>query len=82
MSIEGGSGNECSGRSRLCLLVVEEAADAARLNDVTYCPSQVCSNSRNEMWKGNEQQKLKFFSSNKTIYLKCNQVIMCCRCFV
>ena len=35
------------GRSRLCLLVVEEVADAARLNQMTYCPSQMYAQS----WK-------------------------------
>ena len=40
MAIDGGSGIE-SGRSRLCLLVVQEAADAARLNQMTYCRPQM-----------------------------------------
>ena len=40
MAIDGGSGYQ-SGRSRLCLLVVQEAADAARLNQMTYCPPQM-----------------------------------------
>ena len=40
MAIGDGSGIK-SGRSRLCLLVVQEAADAARLNQMTYCPHQM-----------------------------------------